>query len=197
MSDAGAAAAPDPERDRSDEAVRERIVRLAFGGDPARYAQFVEALRAALPPDVTVALRGSVVTGRRWEDGRPFDADGPGTSDLDLALVGGDMLSLYERFYIPGLHAAPLDDRDPAVAPALVPLRRARCALAGRPVNLQATSDLVQYARDVLLDQPYFVVLDRDERRHELPAWERELAAKRAAAASGAPPADDGSDVGP
>jgi hypothetical protein len=175
---AGAADAPD----LSDEAVHARIVRLAFGGNPAAYDRFVDALRAAIPPDVTVALRGSVVTGRRWEDGAPFDADGPGTSDLDLALVGGEMLKLFERMYIPGLHAAPLSDEDPEVAPTLVPLRRALSAMAGRPVNLQATSDLVQYARDVLLDQPYFVVLDRRERQHELPAWERELAEKRAAA---------------
>ena len=26
-------------------------------------------------------LRGSAVTGVRWQDGAPFDADGPGTSD--------------------------------------------------------------------------------------------------------------------
>jgi hypothetical protein len=28
------------------------------------------------------------VTGFRWKDGATFDADGPGTSDLDLTLVG-------------------------------------------------------------------------------------------------------------
>ena len=187
MSGPDAAGAPgaraDGEPDLSDAAVRARIVRLAFGGDPARFEAFVDALRQAIPPDVTVALRGSVVTGRRWEDGAPFDADGPGTSDLDLALVGGDMLKLFEKMYIPGLHAAPLSDEDPEVAPTLVPLRRALCAMVGRPVNLQATSDLVQYARDVLLDQPYHVILDRREREHELPAWERELEARRAAAA--------------
>ena len=168
-------------REPSDESVEARIVRLAFGGDPARYREFVEALRAAVPPDVTVVLRGSVVTGQRWEDGAPFDADGPGTSDLDLALVGRDMVKLFERHYIPGLHSAPLDGESPEIAPTLVPLRRALCTLTGRAVNVQATTDLVQYARDVLLDQPYHVVLDRDERTHELPAWEREVAAKRAA----------------
>ncbi|MEX1130170.1 MAG: hypothetical protein WEB50_16485, partial [Vicinamibacterales bacterium] len=32
----------------------------------------------------------SAVTGVRWKDQAPFDSDGPGTSDLDLTLVGGD-----------------------------------------------------------------------------------------------------------
>ena len=31
--------------------------------------------------------------GMRWKDGAPFDAEGPGTSDLDLTLVGGDALA--------------------------------------------------------------------------------------------------------
>ena len=69
--------------------------------------------------------------------------------------------------------------------------------MVGRPVNIQATSDLVQYARDVLLDQPYFVVVDRDERRHELPAWERELEARRAARPDGAGDAGDAGGNGP
>ena len=37
---------------------------------------------------MTAPTVGSAVTARRWSDGAPFDADGPGTSDLDLTLVG-------------------------------------------------------------------------------------------------------------
>jgi hypothetical protein len=152
-----------------DEAVRDRIVRLAFGGDAGRFDAFVDALRRALPPDVTVVLRGSAVVGRRWADGRPFDADGPGTSDLDLALVGGDMLKLWrdDAMYIPGLHSAPLDEERPDAAPALAPLRRTLCEMAGRPVHFQATTSLVQYVRDVLLDQPYHTLIDADARKAE------------------------------
>src|SRR5213595_3791320 len=91
-----------------DEATRRRIVQLAFGGDEARYGQFIDALREVIPWDVTIILRGSAVTGKRWGDGAPFDADGPGTSDLDLTFVGGDMVKLFESFYIPGLHSVPL-----------------------------------------------------------------------------------------
>ena len=46
-------------------------------------------LEAALPPDTAAVLRGSAITGQRHGDDAPFDADGPGTSDLDLTLVGG------------------------------------------------------------------------------------------------------------
>jgi hypothetical protein len=157
----------DDVRHLPEEAVRDRIVRLAFGGDERRFETFVAAIREALPADVTVVLRGSAVTGERWADGQPFDADGPGTSDLDLALVSRDMLKLWEELYIPGLHSAPLSDDHPNAAPVLVPLRRALCTIAGRPVNIQATTDLVQYARDVLLDQPFFTLIDGDERRAE------------------------------
>jgi predicted ATPase len=112
-------------------------------------------------------LRGSAVIGVRWEDGAPFDADGPGTSDLDLTLVGGDMLKLWsdDAFYIPKLHTAPLNDDTPESCPSLVPLRRALCKIAGRAVNIQATASLVQYVRDVLFDQPYFTLIDADENR--------------------------------
>ena len=161
-----AKAATDETRALPDEAIRQRIVRLAFDGDERRFETFVEALRDALPPDVTVVLRGSAVIGVRWEDGAPFDADGPCTSDIDLTLVGGDMLKLWsdDAFYIPKLHTAPLNDETPHVCPALVPLRRALCRISGRAVNIQATSSLVQYARDVLFDQPYFTLIKGEDR---------------------------------
>lgn len=149
-------------RELTDDEVRERIIQLAFAGDRERFDTFVTALREALPSDVTVVLRGSAVIGVRWEDGAPFDADGPGTSDLDLTLVGGDMLKLWsdDAFYIPKLHTAPLNDETPDHCPSLVPLRRALCRIAGREVNIQATSSFLQYARDVLLDQPYIKLIE-------------------------------------
>ena len=62
---------------------RANVVRLAFGGDEERFDEFLRVLREEIPPGTGVVLRGSAVTGRRWKDGAPFDADGPGTSDLD------------------------------------------------------------------------------------------------------------------
>ena len=146
-----------------DDATRERIIGLAFGGDEARYQQFLAALREVTPPDVEVILRGSAVTGTRWADGQPFDADGPGTSDLDITFLGRDMLKFWEQFYIPKLHTVPLSDEHPDASPALTPLRRALCKLAGRPVNLQASAGMVQFARDVLMDQPYVTLIERQE----------------------------------
>jgi hypothetical protein len=167
-------AATEQVRVLSEEELRERIIQLAFGGDRERFEQFLTALREALPDDVTVVLRGSAVIGVRWEDGAPFDADGPGTSDLDLTLVGGDMLKLWseDAFYIPKLHTAPLNDDTLRTCPSLVPLRRALCRITGRAVNIQATSSFVQYARDVLFDQPYVKLIDADENTKEESAQE-------------------------
>ena len=144
---------------------RERIVELGFGGDRARFEQFVEALRQALPRGTGVVLRGSAVTGYRWADDQPFDADGPGTSDLDLTHVGSDALKLWDsdEFYIPAMHTKPLCDKAPDIAPALTPLRRALQKIAGRPVNMQATADFVLFIRDVIYDQPYVTIVDKDE----------------------------------
>lgn len=138
-----------------------RVVRLGFGGDSARFAQFVQTLRDVTPPDVYVILRGSAVAGTRWADGAPFDADGPGSSDLDLTFVGPSMLQQFDEFYIPGLHSAPLCDDRPDASPTLAPVRRTLSSIAGRPVNIQATSDLVQYVRDVTMQQPYVILLER------------------------------------
>ncbi|MES2525254.1 MAG: hypothetical protein V4617_21365 [Gemmatimonadota bacterium] len=147
-----------------------RVVELGFGGDEARFAQFMQALREITPTDVYVILRGSAVAGTRWTDGAPFDADGPGTSDLDLTFVGASMLQQFEEFYIPGLHSAPLCDERPEASPALGPLRRTLCSIAGRPVNIQATSDLVQYIRDVTMQQPYVVLIERQAAPQDAPA---------------------------
>ena len=149
-------------RQESNDELGERVVRLAFSGDRERYDRFVGTLREAIPPDVSVIVRGSAVTGTRWEDGAAFDADGPGSSDLDLTMIGGDMVKHFDVFYIPGLHSAPLSDAHPDASVVFVPLRRALTAIAQRPVTIQATADFVQYARDVVMSQPYFTVIARE-----------------------------------
>jgi hypothetical protein len=140
---------------------RERVIRLAFGGDVQRYEEFVRLLDDATPDGVEVILRGSAVTGHKWLSDEPFDADGPGTSDLDVTFVGGGMVRLFREFHIPGIHSAPLSEAHPFASPALGPLRKQLCALAGRPVNLQATASLVQFVRDIVMSQPYLVLLSK------------------------------------
>lgn len=147
---------PDPESQRS---IRERVTQLAFGGDPRRFDDFVRVLREATPAGVEVILRGSSVTGHKWGSDEPFDAEGPGTSDLDVTFVGGNMVTLFREFHIPAIHSVPLSEAHPFASPALGGLRKQLCALTRRPVNLQATTSLVQYLRDVVMDQPYLVLL--------------------------------------
>jgi predicted nucleotidyltransferase len=139
------------------------VIRLAFGGDRSLYDAFCERVRQALPPDTAVVLRGSAVTGKRWDDGAPFDADGPGTSDLDLTLVGPDAVGLFSvtGFFVPGVHSRPLSDKDPDIAPDLVPLRRELMALVHRPVNIQASRDIVIQFRGDLLGQPYLTLIGK------------------------------------
>ena len=149
----------DPADAGSQHEIRERVTRLAFGGDPARLEEFLQALREATPAGVEIILRGSAVTGHKWGSDEPFDADGPGTSDLDVTFVGGDMVMLFREFHIPGIHSVPLSEEHPFASPQLAPLRQRLCEMTGRPVNLQATTSLVQSVRDATMDQPYLVLL--------------------------------------
>ena len=141
--------------------LRARVIDLAFGGDERRFDEFVNAIAEATPAGADVILRGSAVTGHKWLSSEPFDADGPGTSDLDVTFVGGDMVSLFRDFHIPGIHSAPLSDAHPFASPTLGPLRKRLCEMVGRPVNLQATTSLVQFVRDVVMNQPYLVLLKK------------------------------------
>lgn len=152
-------------KEMTDEEIVERIVSLGFGGDRARFEAFKAKLRAGLPEGTGVALRGSVVTGEKFKDGRPFDADGPGTSDLDVALIGAQAMDCWEKdeFYIPALHTKPLGDKAPDIAPRLDPLRRELQQVAERPVNFQATANIILFGRDVLFGEPYFVIIEPGE----------------------------------
>jgi hypothetical protein len=145
------------------EEMRERVIRLVFGGSRRRFDRFLQMVRAAVPDGTTAVIRGSCVTGERWNDGAPFDADGPGTSDMDLTLVGPDAISCFKLtgFFVPGLHSRPISDDDPDIAPDLTPLRDRLMKMAGRPVNIQATRDIVMYLRGEVIGQPYLVLFEK------------------------------------
>lgn len=155
----------DDNQELTEAAKRDTMIRLVFGDDERRFQAFCETVRAAIPLGVGVVVRGSAVTGYRWKDGAAFDAEGPGTSDLDLTLVGGDALKLFhaDGFYVPGLHSRPLSEKDPDIAPDLVPVRLKLMAMVGRPVNIQATGDLMMFLRGDLLGQPYLTIVARPE----------------------------------
>jgi hypothetical protein len=157
--------APDTQGGLTEEEKRDNVIRLAFAGDRDRFETFIRALAEFAPPGTTGILRGSAVTGFRWKDEAPFDADGPGTSDLDVTFVGSGCLQYFvaSGFYVPGVHSRPLSDEDPDVAPELVPLRRQLMDMVKRPVNLQASRDIVLSFRGDLLGQPYLTLFSKPD----------------------------------
>ena len=149
----------------SDDEKRANVVRLAFGGQPERLERFCRAIDEVIPPGTIVVLRGSAVTGHRWKDQAPFDADGPGTSDLDLTFVGSGCLLFFKPtgFFLPGIHSRPLSEEDPDIAPELVPLRQTLMEMVKRPVNIQASRDIVLHFRGDLLGQPYLMLFEKPD----------------------------------
>ena len=141
--------APTDKQELTEAEKRANVIRLAFGDEPAKLDHFVDLIKGAIPENTGVVLRGSAVTGYRWKDGAPFDADGPGTSDLDLTFVGSRILEYYKAtgFFVPGIHSRPISKDDPDIAPGLTPLREQLMSLVKRPVNIQGTRDCVMYLR--------------------------------------------------
>ena len=144
---------------------RDNVISLAFGGRAELLDEFCRVIEDAVPPGTTVIMRGSAVTGRRWKDDAPFDADGPGTSDIDLTLVGAAGLVFFKPtgFYVPDVHSRPLSDDDPDIAPDLVPLRRTLIEIVKRPVNIQASREIVIQLRGDLFGQPYLRLFEKPE----------------------------------
>jgi hypothetical protein len=142
---------------------RRNVIELAFGGNEEKFEEFVRVIRQEIPDGTSVVLRGSAVTGQRWNDQAPFDANGPGTSDLDLTLVGDAVIGLFKPsgFFVPGVHSRPVSEDDPDIAPALIPLRETLMVMTGRPVNIQASRDIVIRFRGGLLDQPYLTLIPK------------------------------------
>lgn len=138
----------------------DNLVRLAFDGRAERFDEFCRIIYDAVPSGTTVVVRGSGVTGKRWNDDAPFDADGPGTSDLDVTLVGEKAVGLFKLtgFFVPGVHSRPVSEDDPEIAPDLIPLREKLMAMVRRPVNIQASREIVLQFRGDLLDQPYLTL---------------------------------------
>lgn len=135
-------------------------IRRGFGGDVERLRRFVSTLVAALPPGTLVALRGSAVAGRSFRTGAPFDALGPGTSDLDIVILGDTARQLFsdEAQYPGGVNTLPLSDASPWVAPSLEAARRRAQAIVRRPVSIQAQAAWFLAFRSRLQRQPYVIL---------------------------------------
>jgi hypothetical protein len=61
------------------------------------------------------------------------------------------------------VHSRPLSDDDPDIAPDLVPLRRRLMAMVDRPVNIQASREIVIQVRGDLIGQPYLELFRKPE----------------------------------
>jgi hypothetical protein len=149
----------------TDDQKRANLLALVFDNDEAKFQQFLDVVREAIPDGTAVVLRGSAVTGKRWKGNEPFDHAGPGTSDLDLTLVGEEAIRLFKPtgFYVPAVHSIPVSDRHPEIAPDLIPLRDRLMDMVGRPVNIQASRDIVIQFRGDLLGQPYLVLIAKPD----------------------------------
>ena len=154
-----------PDKELTEAEKRANVLRLAFDNDPQKLDTFIQLIKDAIPENTGVVLRGSAVTGYRWKDKAPFDADGPGTSDLDLTLVGSRILEYYKvtGFFVPGVHSRPISKEDPDIAPDLIPLRERLMDMVKRPVNIQGTRDFVMYLRGELLGQPYLTLVEKSD----------------------------------
>jgi len=139
------------------------IVRRAFRGDPDLFREFLAPLREPIG-HADIVLRGSSVTGESYRGGQAFDADGPGTSDLDIVLIGRDALQLWipDGFYVRWVNTIPLSDKTRWVAPGLDPAREAAQALVGRPVNIQAMARWFLRLRAIVQGQRQVTLMEQD-----------------------------------
>ena len=153
---------PEIEEDQAVELAVGTIHR-GFGGDADRLRRFVSTLQAALPEGTELVLRGSAVNGSSFRTGAPFDALGPGTSDLDVVVVGDAVRDLFaaEAQLLGGINTLPLSDETPWVAPGLEGARQRAQLVAKRPVSIQAMPAWFLDLRARLQGQSY-VILAQD-----------------------------------
>jgi hypothetical protein len=136
------------------------LVARAFDGDWDRYAAFVATLRSGLPADTRIVVRGSAVQGESYKSGERFDARGPGTSDLDIVLLGDAAMALWrpDAYYLANVNTIPLDDAAPTVAPDLETTREAAQEIARRPVAIQAMAPWFLELRSALQGTAYLLL---------------------------------------
>jgi hypothetical protein len=146
--------------DASDPQLLTDAVGRAFGGDVDWFGRFVGALQSGVPPATQLALRGSAIQGYSYKTLEPFDAGGPGSSDLDVVLFGDDAMAAWdaEAFFLPGINTMPLGDDSRWVAPSIEPARARAQKVARRPVNIQAMARWFLDIRSGLQGTPYVLV---------------------------------------
>ncbi len=146
--------------DSSDPQLLTAAIERAFNGDTARFGEFVKALQGGVPRGTQLALRGSAIQGHAYRTEEPFDAKGPGTSDLDVVLFGDEAMAAWhdDGYVVRGVNTLPLSDTTAWLAPSLDPARREAQSIARRPVSLQAMAPWFLDLRAALQVQPYVLL---------------------------------------
>jgi hypothetical protein len=146
--------------DSADPELLRAAIDRAFDGETERFGRFARTLQQGVPPGTQLALRGSAIQGYSFRTLAPFDARGPGTSDLDVVLFGSDAMAAWndDAYFVPGVNTLPLSDENPDLAPDLEPARVAAQAIARRPVAIQAMARWFLDLRSGLQGQPYVVI---------------------------------------
>ena len=125
----------------------------------ARFMHGVRTVLAAPNPGGTmgrIQKLGGIASPLAAIQGRPSPAD-----LVPVLRVPTEPVISLDGFFVPGVHSKPLSDEDPHIAPALVPLRDQLMGMVGRPVNIQATRDIVMFLRGDLLGQPYLTLIEK------------------------------------
>ena len=151
----------------TDDEMRANTIKLAFDGDSQRFEEFCRILEDGIPEGVGAVLGGSSVMGHSFE-GDPYDAEGPGSSDLDIYLIGNEAMKFFslDGMQLPAVHTHPAKDGDEEIAPDLKPLRHRLKQIVGREVTLQASQNFYYWFRERILGQPYLLLagtLDKGE----------------------------------
>ncbi|RPH35991.1 MAG: hypothetical protein EHM90_03010 [Chloroflexi bacterium] len=147
--------------DSEDPQLLTAAIERAFDGDTARFGDFVKALQRGVPRGTQLALRGSAIQGYAYGTEEPFDAKGPGTSDLDVVVFGEEAMAAWhdDGFVVRGVNTLPLSDETAWFAPSLDRARREAQAIARRPVSIQAMAPWFLDLRAALQVQPYVLLV--------------------------------------
>jgi len=96
-------------------------------------------------PGAVIRIRGSSVTGVRYDDGKPFDFDAPEKkSDYDLAISDPHLFEEAQRLganLATGTRTWPLDETEPLIGLGLEEVRQQMSITAKRPVSFMIYKD--------------------------------------------------------
>jgi hypothetical protein len=60
-----------------------------------------------------------------------------------------------------------LSEEHPNACREFIDLRTELCRVAGRPVNIQATTSVIQFVRDVTMDQPWVELIENRQKARD------------------------------